>query len=51
VTVLLLLALHLGRMRMLSSHRAMDVIKALEAVPRQIEKILSLNDEIKKAGA
>jgi glucosamine--fructose-6-phosphate aminotransferase (isomerizing) len=48
VSVLLLLALHLGRMRMLSSHRGMDIIKALEAVPRQIEKILALNEEIRK---
>jgi glucosamine--fructose-6-phosphate aminotransferase (isomerizing) len=46
VTVLILLALHLGRIRMLSSRRGNMILKALEAVPQQIQRILSRNGEI-----
>ena len=47
VTVLLLLALFMGRMRMLASSRALEVIRALEAVPGQIERILQQNEAIR----
>src|SRR5262245_61157912 len=43
LTVLSLLAVHLGRMRMLSAGRALEILKALEAVPKQIETILKQN--------
>jgi len=48
ITILTLLAVHLGRMRMLSSARAMDILRALEAVPTQIEAILAQDAAIKK---
>ncbi len=48
LTVLTLLAIHLGRMRMLSAPRALEMLRALEAVPRQIEKLLGQNDALKK---
>ncbi len=48
LTVLSLLAVHLGRMRMLSSHRALEILNALEAVPKQIETILGQNELLKK---
>lgn len=48
VTVLLLLALHMGRMRMMSSRRGLQMIKAIEEAPAQIEKILAQNAEIKR---
>jgi glucosamine 6-phosphate synthetase-like amidotransferase/phosphosugar isomerase protein len=44
VTVLTLLALYMGRMRMLAAGRAMELIRALEAVPRQIETLLAQTD-------
>ena len=47
VTVLLLLALFMGRMRMLASSRALEVIRALEAVPGQIDRILQQNEAIR----
>src|SRR5437762_7759079 len=47
VTVLTLLALFMGRMRMLSLTRGQKIIEALEAVPRQIEMALAKNDAIK----
>ncbi len=40
ITVLTLLAIHLGRMRQLSANRAKEIFHALEALPKQIEKIL-----------
>ncbi|MBU6401592.1 MAG: glutamine--fructose-6-phosphate transaminase (isomerizing), partial [Verrucomicrobia bacterium] len=46
VTVLTLLALLMGRLRMLSNSRAMELIRALEAVPAQIERVLKQNDAI-----
>jgi len=48
MTVLTLLAVHLGRMRMLSAARAMDILRALEAAPAQIESILAQDRAIKK---
>ncbi len=48
LTVLSLLAVHLGRMRNLSAKRALEILHALEAVPRQIEKLLAQNDSLKK---
>src|SRR6266496_4303697 len=48
VTVLALLALLMGRIRMLAASRGAQIIRALETVPEQIEKILSQNQLIKK---
>ncbi|MEI9961701.1 MAG: glutamine--fructose-6-phosphate transaminase (isomerizing) [Limisphaerales bacterium] len=48
LTVLSLLAIHLGRMRKLSAHRALEMLHALEAMPEQIESILAQNDSLKK---
>ena len=48
VTVLTLLALFMGRIRMLSSSRAMEIIRALEALPGQIERILADDEAIKR---
>ena len=48
ITILTLLAIHLGRMRMLSANRAKEIFHALEALPKQIEKILAQNNGLKK---
>jgi glucosamine--fructose-6-phosphate aminotransferase (isomerizing) len=48
ITILTLLAIHLGRMRQLSANRAKEILRALEALPKQIEKILAQNDSLKK---
>src|SRR5450631_668452 len=48
ITILTLLAIHLGRLRNLSAKRALDVLHGLEALPEQIKKILSQNDSLKK---
>jgi glutamine---fructose-6-phosphate transaminase (isomerizing) len=48
VTVLALLALLMGRMRMLSLTRGQQIIQALEALPKKIDSILTQNDAIKK---
>lgn len=48
LTILSLLGVHLGRMRMLSSGRATEILKALEAAPKQIESLLQQNETIKK---
>jgi glucosamine--fructose-6-phosphate aminotransferase (isomerizing) len=48
VSVLTLLALLMGRIRTLSHARAAAVIKALEAVPGQIQQILQQNDAIQR---
>ena len=47
VTALTLLALLMGRMRMLSLNRGQQIIQALEAVPSQIERVLEQNDFIR----
>ncbi|MEP6663961.1 MAG: glutamine--fructose-6-phosphate transaminase (isomerizing), partial [Verrucomicrobiota bacterium] len=48
VTVLTMLALLMGRIRMLSSSSGMQLIRALEAVPEQIQKLLDQSDAIKR---
>jgi len=47
VTVLVLLALLMGRMRMLPSIRGRQLIQALQDAPKQIERILASDDHIK----
>lgn len=48
LTILTLLGVHLGRMRMLSAGRATEILKALEAAPKQIESLLKQNEAIKQ---
>ena len=48
LTVLSLLAVHLGRMRMLAARRALEMLKALQAVPKQLEGIFQQNDHLCK---
>ena len=48
LTVLALLAVHLGRMRHLSARRALEILRALEAVPKQLETILAQDRALKK---
>jgi glucosamine--fructose-6-phosphate aminotransferase (isomerizing) len=48
LTILSLLGVHLGRMRMLSAGRATEILKALAAVPKQIEGLLQQEALIKR---
>jgi glucosamine--fructose-6-phosphate aminotransferase (isomerizing) len=48
VTVLTLLALLMGRIRMLSSSHGAQIIRALEAIPKQMESILAQNEAIRR---
>ena len=48
LTILAMLAVHLGRLRNLSSRRALEILHALEAVPKQLESILAQNNAFKK---
>jgi glucosamine--fructose-6-phosphate aminotransferase (isomerizing) len=48
LAVLALLAVHLGRMRMLSVHRALEILRGLEALPQKIERLLEQAPAIKK---
>jgi glucosamine--fructose-6-phosphate aminotransferase (isomerizing) len=48
LTVLALLAVHLGRMRMLSAPRALEMLKALQAIPKQIELLLQQSEKLRK---
>jgi glucosamine--fructose-6-phosphate aminotransferase (isomerizing) len=48
LTILSLLAVHLGRMRMLSANRALEIMKALEAAPKQIEALLKQDGLLKQ---
>ncbi len=48
LTVLTLLAIHLGRLRQLSANRAREILRGLEALPKQIENILAQNGALKK---
>jgi len=48
LTILALLAVHLGRMRMLSAPRALEILKALEAAPKQIAASLAQSDALKQ---
>lgn len=47
LTVLTLLAIHLGRLRQLSANRAREILRGLEALPKQIEKILAQSAALK----
>ena len=51
LTILELLAVHLGRMRLLSSRRALELLHALQAAPAQLEAILKQTDSLKKLAA
>jgi glutamine---fructose-6-phosphate transaminase (isomerizing) len=48
LTVLMLLAIHLGRIRKLSAHHASEILHGLEKLPEQIEKILAQNSSLKR---
>ena len=48
LTILTLLAVHLGRMRQLSAHRALEILRALEAAPKQLEAILAQSNAFRK---
>jgi glutamine---fructose-6-phosphate transaminase (isomerizing) len=48
LTILSLLGVHLGRMRMLSAGRAQEILKALEALPAQIDGLLQQSAAIKQ---
>jgi glucosamine--fructose-6-phosphate aminotransferase (isomerizing) len=48
VTALTLLALLMGRIRMLSMNRGREIIEALEMIPKQVESILAQNSAIEK---
>ena len=48
LSVLTLLAIHLGRMRQLPANRALEILRALEALPKQLESILAQSGALKK---
>jgi len=48
LTVLTLLAVHLGRLRQLSANRAREILHALEALPQQLDNILAQNAALKR---
>ncbi len=48
IMVLSLITILLARMRSMSFDKGQELITALNEIPRQVKKILSLNDEIKK---
>jgi len=48
VSVLALLALLMGRIRMLAANRGRQFIQALQALPKQMEQALALNDRIQQ---
>jgi glucosamine--fructose-6-phosphate aminotransferase (isomerizing) len=48
VTVLTLFALFMGRLRMLSNTEGTQILRALEAIPDQIQKVLNQNEHIRK---
>ncbi len=48
LTILTLLAIYLGRLRNLSASHALQLLHALEALPKQVEKILAQDAAIKK---
>ncbi|HTV75470.1 MAG TPA: glutamine--fructose-6-phosphate transaminase (isomerizing), partial [Candidatus Baltobacteraceae bacterium] len=48
LTILTLLAMYLGRMRNLAASHALQILHALEALPKQIDKILAQNAVLKK---
>lgn len=51
VTVLTLFALLMGRIRMLSLREGGEILRALEAIPRQLEAVLAQNNAIKRMAA
>ena len=51
VTALVLLALLMGRTRMMSARQGAAVIRALEALPAQVESILARDGEIRRIAA
>jgi glucosamine--fructose-6-phosphate aminotransferase (isomerizing) len=48
LTILSLLAIHLGRLRNFSAQHALPILKALEELPKQLEKILAQNNSLKR---
>ena len=48
VTIMVLLAILMGRMNHLSTIHGMEYIKELETIPAKVESILKLNDSIRK---
>ena len=48
MSILALLGIHLGRLRMLSAQRATQMMRALEAAPKQIEAILRGSEGIRQ---
>jgi glucosamine--fructose-6-phosphate aminotransferase (isomerizing) len=48
ITVLALLSVLLGRMRNMSVERGKDIIDELQKIPKNVEKILDRNDDIKE---
>ncbi|HEY5912022.1 MAG TPA: glutamine--fructose-6-phosphate transaminase (isomerizing) [Verrucomicrobiae bacterium] len=48
VTVLALLALFMGRIRMLATQQGTQLLRALEAIPDQLQRVLEQNDLIHK---
>ena len=46
ISVLTLIALLLGRMRVMSKSRGQEIIDAMHRIPSQVEKILEKNDQI-----
>ena len=48
VTVLTLMALLMGRIRMLAASRGAQIIRALEAIPEQMERVLAQNELIQR---
>jgi glucosamine--fructose-6-phosphate aminotransferase (isomerizing) len=51
LVILSLLGVHLGRMRMLSLHRALEILRGLEAIPKQIEALLRQSAALAKLAA
>ena len=47
VTVLTLFALFMGRIRMLSTQSGAQILRALEALPGQLERVLAQNDHVR----
>lgn len=48
VTVLILMAVLMGRIRMMSSRQGTQILRALEEIPDQMEQVLALDAEIKR---
>ncbi|HEY9175617.1 MAG TPA: glutamine--fructose-6-phosphate transaminase (isomerizing), partial [Verrucomicrobiae bacterium] len=48
VTALTLFALFMGRIRMLAAQEGMRLLRALEAIPDQIQRVLDQNDRIRE---